>query len=119
MEFLDFGHNAGLVSFSLIVALVAGFTGLSLTRDLSSKSITQRKVAVALASVALGGGIWSMHFVAMLGLQLPVLFYYDAAITLASALIAVLIVAVALALLHFVERTTRTIVAAGVITGIQ
>jgi NO-binding membrane sensor protein with MHYT domain len=118
MESLEFGHNAGLVIFSLIVALVAGFTGLSLTRDLSSKSIVQRKVAVALASVALGGGIWSMHFVAMLGLQLPILFYYDAAITLASALIAVLVVAVALALLHFVERSTQTIVAAGVITGI-
>jgi len=118
MEFLQFGHNAGLVGFSLIVALVAGFTGLSLTRDLSSKSMVQRKIAVALASVALGGGIWSMHFVAMLGLQLPILFYYDAAITLASALIAVLIVAVALALLHFTERTTRTIVAAGVVTGI-
>lgn len=59
-----------------------------------------------------------MHFVAMLGLQLPILFYYDAAITLASALIAVLVVAMALALLHFAERSTRTIVVAGIITGI-
>jgi NO-binding membrane sensor protein with MHYT domain len=117
MEYLDFGHNGLLVAMSFIVSLVAGFTGLSLTKDLSSKSLAQRKVSVALASVALGGGIWSMHFVAMLGLQLPILFYYDAAITLASALIAILMVAVAFGLLHFAERTPRNIIAAGAIVG--
>jgi len=117
MGFLEYGHNLALVAMSLVVAIVAGFTGLSLTKDLSSKSVAQRKIAIALASVALGGGIWSMHFVAMLGLQLPFLFYYDAAITLASALIAILIVAAALILLHFRERTTQTIIAAGAIVG--
>ncbi|KMW57949.1 carbon monoxide dehydrogenase operon C protein [Candidatus Rhodobacter oscarellae] len=117
MDFLEFSHNPGLVAASVIVALLAGFTGLNLTKDLSSKSVRQRKMAVALASVALGGGIWSMHFVAMLGLQLPILFYYDAAITLASALVCILIVGVALILLHFTERTRATIVAAGALVG--
>ncbi len=118
MTFLDYGHNPALVAMSLIVALVAGFTGLSLTKDLSSKSIAQKQVAVALAAVALGGGIWSMHFVAMLGLRMPILFFYDAAITLASALVAILIVAGALVILHFTNRTPRLIVLAGVIVGI-
>lgn len=117
MEILEFGHNRLLVAMSFVVALVAGFTGLSLTRNLSSKSLPRRKASVALASVALGGGIWSMHFVAMLGLQLPILFYYDAAITLASALIAILMVAVALGLLHLVERSSRNITLAGAIVG--
>ena len=58
-----------------------------------------------------------MHFIAMLGLRLPILFYYDAAITLASALIAILIVALALVLLHFLERTKRLILTAGGIVG--
>lgn len=118
MEALDFNHNGVLVVMSCIVALVAGFTGLSLTRNLSEKSVFQKKLSVALASVALGGGIWSMHFVAMLGLQLPVLFYYDAAITLMSALTAILIVGAALILLHFTERTPRVIGAAGAIVGV-
>ena len=100
---IEYGHNGLLVFLSLLVALVAGFTGLSLTKDLSSKSFSQRKIAVALASFALGGGIWSMHFVAMLGLQMPILFYYDAAITLVSALIAILLVAVALGAAAFHE----------------
>ena len=117
MEFLDFGHNPWLVAISFVVALVAGATGLSLTRDLSEKSLSQRRLAVALGAIALGGGIWSMHFVAMLGLKLPILFYYDPAITLASALIAILMVALALVLLHFTERSRGIIVAAGAIVG--
>ena len=116
---IEYGHNGLLVFLSLLVALVAGFTGLSLTKDLSSKSFSQRKIAVALASFALGGGIWSMHFVAMLGLQMPILFYYDAAITLVSALIAILLVAVALGLLHFTNRTPVTIIAAGGSRGLE
>jgi NO-binding membrane sensor protein with MHYT domain len=117
MDFLDFGHNQWLVAISFVVALVAGATGLSLTRDLSEKSLSQRRLAVALGAIALGGGIWSMHFVAMLGLKLPILFYYDAAITLASALIAILMVALALVLLHFTERSRAIIIAAGAIVG--
>jgi len=117
MEFVDYGHNTSLVAMSFVVSLVAGFTGLSLTKNLSEKTITQKKLAVALASVALGGGIWSMHFVAMLGLQMPILFYYDAAITLASALLAILVVASALVLLHFVTRTPQVIVGAGALVG--
>ena len=118
MEFLEYGHNNLLVTMSFVVAIVAGFTGLSLTKDLSSKSIAHRKISISLAAVALGGGIWSMHFVAMLGLQLPILFYYDAAITLASALIAILIVAAALVILHFRERTPQSILGAGALVGV-
>ncbi len=117
MEFLDYGHNLWLVVISFVVALVAGATGLSLTKDLSQKSLFQRKLAVALAAITLGGGIWSMHFVAMLGLRMPILFYYDAAVTLVSALIAILIVTLALLLLHFTTRTRSTIVAAGTLVG--
>lgn len=58
-----------------------------------------------------------MHFIAMLGLQLPILFYYDAAITLVSALTAVLIVGGALILLHFTERTPVVITGAGGVVG--
>lgn len=118
MEFLSISHSSFLIAMSCVVALVAGFTGLSLTRDLSERPIVVRKVSIALASVALGGGIWAMHFVAMLGLQLPILFYYDAAITLVSALSAILIVGAALILLHFAHRTPVIISLAGSIVGV-
>ena len=118
MGVLQAEHNTLLVIMSVVIALVAGFTGLSLTRELSKKPLLQQQVSIALASIALGGGIWSMHFVAMLGLQLPILFYYDAAITLVSAVVAILIVGVALVMLHFVDRTPLVITAAGAIVGV-
>lgn len=106
-----------LVVASIVVALAAGFTGLTLSKDLSQQSVLRRKGSVAMSAVALGGGIWSMHFVAMLGIQMPILFYYDAAITLASALLAILIVGAALLLMHFRQRTRTTLLAAGVLVG--
>lgn len=115
---LDFTHNGWLVAASLAVALMAGFTGLSITRGASALPERQRKIIVALAAIVLGGGIWSMHFVAMLGLQLPILFYYDALITLISALVAILMVGLALLVLHFRPRKPETIISAGVIVGL-
>jgi NO-binding membrane sensor protein with MHYT domain len=114
---LDFSQNGWLVLASFAVALMAGFTGLSLTKGVSAVGPSQRKLVIVMAAIALGGGIWSMHFVAMLGLQLPVLFYYDALITLISALVAVLMVGLALLILHFLPRSPASIVTAGTIVG--
>ena len=118
METVAYSHDLFLALMACVVALVAGFTGLSLTRELSHRTLVQKKVSIALAAVALGGGIWSMHFVAMLGLQMPILFYYDAAITLISALTAILIVAIALVMLHFLDRTPLVIASAGAVVGL-
>jgi len=115
---LDYSHNGLLVVASLAVAMMAGFTGLYLTHGANRLDSQRRKLVVALAAVILGGGIWSMHFVAMLGLQLPILFYYDALITLISALVAILMVGLALLLLHFRPRTMQTIVVSSVIVGL-
>lgn len=115
---LEMSHNGWLVAASLAIALMAGFTGLSLTKGASALPIGPRKTRVAMSAVALGGGIWAMHFVAMLGLQLPILFYYDPLITLISALAAILIVGVALLILHFLPRTTLTITVAGLCVGV-
>lgn len=117
MEILSADHNFFLVLMACVVACAAGFTGLSMTRDLATKPVFEKKASIALASFALGGGIWAMHFVAMLGLQLPFLFFYDAAITLVSALSAILIVGAALIVLHFAQRTPAAITLAGGIVG--
>ena len=115
---LEYSHDWRLVLAAFAIALMAGFTGLSLTRGVSRLSVTQRKVAVSMAAVALGGGIWSMHFVAMLGLQLPIFYFYDALTTLVSALAAILMTGLALLILHFRPRTPRSVTLAGTIMGL-
>ena len=105
-------YNPLLVIAAVLVAVMASFTGLRLASGLSQLAPTRRKGQITMAAVALGGGIWSTHFVAMLALRLPVPVFYDALTTLASALIAILLTGAALLLLHFGQRTTRRMVAA-------
>jgi diguanylate cyclase len=114
---LDFSHNAWLVLASFAIALMAGFTGLSMARGLSRVPAGERKLRVALSALVLGGGIWSMHFVAMLGLQLPILFFYDPLVTLISALLGILVVGLGLIILHFRKRTPARITVAGLVVG--
>ncbi|WP_375551773.1 MHYT domain-containing protein [Rhodophyticola porphyridii] len=115
---LEHGHNPYLVAASLAIALMSGFTGLSLTRGASGMEVARRKLVVSMSAVALGGGIWSMHFVAMLGMQLPVQFYYDALTTMVSALVAILLTGIALLFVHFGPRTPGRITLAGACVGI-
>lgn len=115
---LDYSHDWRLVLAAFAIALMAGFTGLSLTRGASRLEVPRRKTVVSMAAVALGGGIWSMHFVAMLGLQLPIFYFYDALTTLISALVAVLLTGLALLILHFRPRTMARKSLAGAIVGV-
>jgi NO-binding membrane sensor protein with MHYT domain len=114
---LEYGHNLYLILASLAIALMSGFTGLSLTQGASEMGISRRKLVVSMSAIALGGGIWSMHFVAMLAMTLPVAFHYNALITMASAFVAILLTGIALLLVHFGERTPRRINLAGICVG--
>lgn len=111
-------HNHWLIAASLVVAMMAGFTGLSVMQGASNLNVEQRKRALIMAAIAMGTGIWSMHFVAMLGMKLSTPFFYDALTTLASALVAILVVGIALLILHFMPRTQETKIAAGLIVGL-
>ncbi len=115
---LEHGHNHLFIAAALAIALMSGFTGLSLTQGASKMGLAQRKLVVTMSALSLGTGIWSMHFVAMLGMTLPVEFYYDALITLISALVAILLTGIALLLVHFGQRTPLRITMAGICLGI-
>jgi NO-binding membrane sensor protein with MHYT domain len=107
-----------LVAVSVVVAIAASFTGLQLTTGINALGPAERKMVIAKAAIALGSGIWSMHFVGMLAVRLPIVIAYDALPTLISALLAILVVGLGLILLHFGVRTQRRIVAVGCLTGL-
>lgn len=115
---LEMSHNHWLIAASLVVAMMAGFTGLSVMQGASNLRVEQRKRILIMAAIAMGTGIWSMHFIAMLGMKLTTPFFYDALTTLASALVAILVVGVALLLLHFMPRSRKTKIIAGLIVGL-
>jgi len=83
-------YSPSLVVISLFVAILASYTAL----DLSGRIATAKERAVYLwitgGSMAMGVGVWSMHFIGMLALRLPFALGFDLGITALSLLIAVL-----------------------------
>ncbi len=107
-----------MVIASVLVAILASFTGLRLASGLRYLDMVRRKQQIVKAAIALGGGIWSMHFVGVLAVQLPVTKNYDALYTLGSVLIAILFTGLSLYLIHFGVRNYFRIIGAGVLTGL-
>lgn len=114
---LTYTYDIMLVGASLAISMMAAFTGLTLTKGISTLRVPTRKLLIGMAAIVLGGGIWSMHFVAILALELPVPVIYDSALTLGSILIAILMAGTALLFMHFGERNWRNIIIAGTILG--
>lgn len=106
-----------LVLASVLVSLMASFTGLTLTKGISALPGERRKIQIVMAALALGGGIWSMHFVAILAMRFPLPIDYDLLYTLGSALIAILMAGIALLIMHFAPRTRSYRIVAGIILG--
>ena len=83
-------HDPGLVLLSYLVASAAAYTALALAHRVSqSVEARYREYWRWVGALALGGGIWSMHFIAMLAFQAPLDIAYDHRVTLLSLVIAV------------------------------
>ncbi|WP_434557637.1 putative bifunctional diguanylate cyclase/phosphodiesterase [Pseudomonas sp. Z4-20] len=83
-------YSPALVSISLFVAILASYTALDLTGRIATAQGRAVHLWMAGGSLAMGVGIWSMHFIGMLAFTLPVELGYDVAITALSLLIAIL-----------------------------
>lgn len=114
----DMSHNPTLLIAAAALALMAAFTGLCMTNGLSRLSARERKPMIVRSAVVIGGGIWSAHFVSILAMDLPGEFYFDPFLTLAAALIAILLSGAALLLLHFGVMSIKRIVSAGIVMGL-
>ncbi|WP_061288445.1 putative bifunctional diguanylate cyclase/phosphodiesterase [Azotobacter vinelandii] len=82
-------YNEVLVVFSLIVAILASYTALDIAGRVSTAQRGARLAWLAGGALAMGTGIWSMHFVGMLAFSLPIELGYDLWLTSASLLIAI------------------------------
>jgi PAS domain S-box-containing protein len=83
---LPAAYHGWLVALSYAVAAFASYTAIDLSRRVRELGAEPRKAAAWLAggAIAMGAGIWSMHFVAMLAYQLPIPVRYDLWTTFAS-----------------------------------
>ncbi len=89
-------HDPALVTTSVLVAMLASYVALDLAGRVATASGRARAGWLLGGSVAMGGGIWSMHFIAMLAFTLAVPIAYDVPLVLLSIVAAILASAVAL-----------------------
>jgi NO-binding membrane sensor protein with MHYT domain len=103
-----------------LLAFLGSLLGLLCTaraRDAHNRSRRNRWLAIAAFSIG-GGGIWLMHFSAMLGFDVPVSpVRYDLAMTLLSLAFAVVTVGVGLLVVGHGRRSVGKTLAAGLLTG--
>jgi NO-binding membrane sensor protein with MHYT domain/nitrogen-specific signal transduction histidine kinase/CheY-like chemotaxis protein len=90
-----------LVLVSLLVAILASYTALTLALRIRVPDRARAPAWLIGGGAAMGIGIWSMHFVGMLALRLPIEIAYDVSITALSMLIAIVVSTFAL---HIASR---------------
>src|ERR1700730_14029138 len=83
-------HSYSLRLLAVIVATMASFVGLDLAGRITRfRHHRMRSLWVVAGALSIGIGIWSMHFIGMLGFQLPTAVSYDIWITLLSLCMAI------------------------------
>ena len=93
---MEFSYDPGLVALSIAAAILGSFTGLVMMSGIHRVRGPEAALRFALGGMGIGGGVWSMHFIAMLAVVLPAKLTYSVPETLISAGLAVLFTIVAL-----------------------
>src|ERR1700732_4557789 len=84
-------HDPYLVAVSILVASFASYTALDLSGHVAPAGGFARRVWLVAAALTMGGGIWSMHFVAMLAFIMPTPMSYDIGLTTLSLAVAIFV----------------------------
>jgi len=105
---------------SYLMACVGGALGLRATaRAVHAGSARSRRNWLLCAAVAIGTGIWTMHFVAMLGFTVSgTEIRYDVLLTLISLLVAVVVVGIGVLLVTRGRGRPLSLLSGGLATGL-
>ncbi|MBW8824055.1 MAG: hypothetical protein JF567_07490 [Xanthomonadales bacterium] len=113
-------HDPLLVALSYLVSVLGSFTALQLAVSIpAARGSGQRLQSVLGSAAALGvGGIWAMHFIAMLACKMDMAVTYDLPLTVLSAIIGLAAVAIGLAIVGTGQFNMGKLVLAGILTGL-
>ncbi|GGY78194.1 hypothetical protein GCM10011613_23490 [Cellvibrio zantedeschiae] len=111
-------YNPWLVTLSILIAIGSSYIGLQIAAMASrAPKGMHAQIALLTGSLAMGGGIWSMHFIGMLAFRLGDHVHYDPLITLASMAPSVFASWVALQMLSSESISQKRLLLGGVLVG--
>jgi len=96
--FLVSRYDGGAVAVSMLIAMFVSYVALDLAKRVRTPDRALAFGWWAGGSLAMGSGIWSMHFVGMFAFRLPIEIGYDHGVTFLSWLAAVAVSGIALAI---------------------
>jgi diguanylate cyclase len=110
-------YTSWLVALSIGVAILVSYTALRLAARVAAGERGSARIWLAAGALAMGVGIWSMHFIGMLALSLPIPLAYHVPTTLLSLAIAVLTSGFALLLTSGTTLTTARLSGGALVMG--
>jgi len=115
---LEQTYNISLVIFSIIIAIFTSYAAFGIVeRAVSSQNTAQKMIWNISGSVVMGFGIWAMHFIGMIALELPIPVTYNALITAISIIPAIMASAIAFIFMGSEHKTHKKLLLGGVLLG--
>lgn len=112
-------HSAPLVLVSLAIVVLAAYASISHVDLIRNTARQTARIAWQInGAIAMGLGVWTMHFTGMVAFQLPLDIEYHLGITMASVLPAIAASYVALQVLRAPRASVQAIVLGGSLMGI-
>ena len=111
-------HDPWLVALSISIAIFASFMGFQVASQAAGGTPFRKHASLLIGSIALGGGVWSMHFIGMLALELCTHVSYRLDVTALSVLPAIAASWVALNLITRDNLKVFQLVLGGVLVGV-
>ncbi len=116
---MEASYNITLVGLSFIISVLGSYTALQMAIGIPASSGKNFWLWLIGAAFSLGGGgIWAMHFIAMLAYQMPMEVAYDTGLTLLSLVIATFVVGLGFLLVGRSNGSGIILLSAGSITGL-
>ncbi len=111
-------YNPHLVALSILVAAFASYTALDLGGRVAATQGVAPRVWLVAAAIAMGGGIWSMHFIAMLAFNMPIPMSYDIGLTTLSLVVAIFVTGVGFYFINRQSALPLSLVFSGIFMGL-
>jgi PAS domain S-box-containing protein len=110
-------YDSRLVALSVLIAIFAAYAALDLASRVTAASRRSHLFWLAGGALAMGCGIWSMHYVGMLAFSLPIPVQYDWPTVLLSLMAAIFASAVALFVVSRTKISWPRLLVGGVVMG--
>lgn len=111
-------YNLPLVVLSVVIAIITSYTALDLVGRVTVAQGRERKLWLIGGAIAMGIGIWAMHFIGILAYDLPIPMSHDCSIVLASIVVTIIVSGAALFIVSRQQLSKPALLVGGIFMGL-